>query len=398
MPNYNPSMRILLIPLFILLLLTQIAVPARAQSGFELKDGDRVVLLGAGLVENEQRYGWLEYMLSSAWPERYITFRNLGWSGDTVFGEARTYYTTPPSPFELLLQQVREVNPTVIILAYGQVESEMGIQGLEGFNTGMNILLDSLQKLSSKIILLNPIRTENLLLSENQPEVPTTYQNSIQEISEKRALSFLDIGTFLSSLDKDYWETRVLLNEKGYSKLATYIRNELNVPVAAPHIQADCKKKQVHTSHAVSNVLWEDQNFNLSLSLTLGSTFTPTSKLDSPKLTVSGLKKGNYGLRIDGEIVAIGTHKEWEEGKVLQQGPWIRQAEVLRQSIQKKDEIYFRKYRPQNRTYIVGFRAYEQGRHEEDLKDLGLLVAWLDGQIHHQKQPKTHHVELFSIQ
>lgn len=66
-----------------------LAAPAVA-GAFELKDGDRVVLLGATMIEQEQRYGYWEAALTSRWPDRNVTFRNLGWSGDTVRGEART--------------------------------------------------------------------------------------------------------------------------------------------------------------------------------------------------------------------------------------------------------------------------------------------------------------------
>ena len=69
-------------------------VPARAADPFELKDGDRVVFVGNTLIEREQRYGYWETMLTSHFPDRRVTFRNLGWSGDTVFGDARAGFET----------------------------------------------------------------------------------------------------------------------------------------------------------------------------------------------------------------------------------------------------------------------------------------------------------------
>ncbi|MDZ7690908.1 MAG: hypothetical protein U5K69_07185 [Balneolaceae bacterium] len=82
---------------------------------FELRHGDRVVLLGNSLIQNDLEYGYIEYALTTRWPERDITFRNLGWTGDTVHGEARTYYTTPPEAYELLTQQLEEADPTVVL-------------------------------------------------------------------------------------------------------------------------------------------------------------------------------------------------------------------------------------------------------------------------------------------
>ena len=60
---------------------------AGAADKLELKDGDRVVLLGNTLIEREQRHGYWELALTIAYPDKNITFRNLGWSGDTVWGE-----------------------------------------------------------------------------------------------------------------------------------------------------------------------------------------------------------------------------------------------------------------------------------------------------------------------
>src|SRR5438034_787345 len=70
------------------LMLILIPLPATA-AGFEFKDGDRVVLIGSTLIEREQRYGYWEAALTAANPDKTITFRNFGWSGDTVWGEAR---------------------------------------------------------------------------------------------------------------------------------------------------------------------------------------------------------------------------------------------------------------------------------------------------------------------
>ena len=57
-----------------------------AAAPFELKDGDRVVFLGDTFIEREQYYGWIELMLTTRFPDRNVTFRNLGWSADTPAG------------------------------------------------------------------------------------------------------------------------------------------------------------------------------------------------------------------------------------------------------------------------------------------------------------------------
>ena len=70
---------------------------------FELKDGDRVVLVGDTLVERDQRYGYLETMLTLLNPEKDLTFRNLGWSGDTVAGLSRAGFDPPEAGYKQLV-------------------------------------------------------------------------------------------------------------------------------------------------------------------------------------------------------------------------------------------------------------------------------------------------------
>ncbi len=385
-----------------LFFIIQIGLSASAQQPFELRDGDKVVFLGPGIIENEQRYGWLESFLTSLWPDRYVSFRNLGWTGDTVFGEARTYYTSPPTPFELLISQVKNANPTHVFLAYGSVESEMGEEGLEKFSDGLDSLLDSLEKMSTEVVIMSPISlAKQLIPEERQSKLPLeAYQEKVKAAASERKLIHLDLNPLLESLGPDDIEAGTQLKEQGYALMAMYIRKELGFPIPPSSIQVHWKEKGVQTSQDISSMEWEKDNNLFSLSLKDQNLVIPLpgKKESYPKISVTGLKKGHYGLKINGELVAVGSSQDWEKGILLQQGPMIRQSASLGQTIQKKDEIYFRKYRPQNRTYILGFRAYEQGRHEEDLKDLGLLVTWLDGQINQLKQPQPQHLQFFPIQ
>src|SRR6185312_6387245 len=66
-----------------------------ANPSFELVDGDRVVLIGGTLIERDQSFGYLEARLTRRYPDRSITFRNLGWSGDTVEGISRAGFGPP---------------------------------------------------------------------------------------------------------------------------------------------------------------------------------------------------------------------------------------------------------------------------------------------------------------
>src|SRR5262245_37644692 len=74
-----------------------------AADPFEFEDGDLVLLIGSTLIEREQKYGYWELMLTLKNKDKNVTFRNLGWSGDTVFGEARNGFDESPKGFERLV-------------------------------------------------------------------------------------------------------------------------------------------------------------------------------------------------------------------------------------------------------------------------------------------------------
>lgn len=79
---------------YAILLVTLVPLSVQAADAFALREGDRVVLIGSTLIEREQRYGYWETALTERYPG--VTFRNLGWSGDTVFGTAQC--DSAPSP------------------------------------------------------------------------------------------------------------------------------------------------------------------------------------------------------------------------------------------------------------------------------------------------------------
>lgn len=82
---------------------------------------------------------------------------------------------------------------------------------------------------------------------------------------------------------------------------------------------------------------------------------------------------------------------------VITQGPDFNQVAQLREMIIKKNEQFFFQYRPLNRTYILGFRSYEQGRHAKGLEEQSLIIKWLEGQIALHSLPKSRVYQLSPV-
>ena len=182
------------------LLALPFAAPALADS-VDLSPGDRVVLLGATFVEREVRYGCIETLLSAYFQEPDVSFRNLAWSGDTVFGDARAGFDTAKEGYERLLKHVDDADPTIILVSYGQNESFNGNDGLDEFEAGMNRLLDDLAKNQARIILVSPTLHENLGPPLPDPgehnEDIRRYTKAIGAIAKKRDHYFVDMTALL---------------------------------------------------------------------------------------------------------------------------------------------------------------------------------------------------------
>jgi lysophospholipase L1-like esterase len=131
---------------------------------FEFKDGDRVVLLGSTIIERDQRYGQLETALALALPDKGISVRNLAWSGDTVFGDARSYFGPPSEGLQRLDAHLEMLKPTVVLLCYGTDLAHDGLKRLPDFLSGYRALLDRVREKAPgvRFILMPPVPLETL--------------------------------------------------------------------------------------------------------------------------------------------------------------------------------------------------------------------------------------------
>ncbi len=269
---------------------------------FELKDGDRVVWIGNTLVEREQRYGYWETALLAAFPDRNITFRNLGWSGDTVFGDARAGFDNAAKGFERLVNLTLELKPTVIFVSYGTNESFEGEKGLEKFEKGLNKLLDALKPSGARVVLMTPLPFEGAAKDASRSNTQIQrYRDVIEKISKSQGTALADLyRETLPGLTQDTAALRFTDNGMHFNE-AGYRRGTL------PFLRV------------------------------LG--LEPTTRLDADKL------------------------------------------EPLRQAAIAKNQLFFYRWRPQNETYLFGFRKHEQGKNAKEVVEFDPLIAAAEKQI-----------------
>lgn len=216
-----------------------LAASATYAATFEFKDGDRVALLGDAFIEREQYEGWLELAATTQFPERNVTFRNLGWSADTPAGDSRNGLSLlqaglepPEEGWRQLQNQLATYKPNVIILGYGMAASLVKDLTVEKFAADLNRLLDDAAKSAGNdvrfLILGAPPRFDG---SEEKAKRLAEFDKVLADAAAKRGLPFVS----LADLEKkpSYTQNGIHLTGEGYKALAKHVEKSLGwKPVA----------------------------------------------------------------------------------------------------------------------------------------------------------------------
>lgn len=384
-----------------------LTVVARAAE-FRLRDGDRVVLLGGTLIEREQNYGCWETMLTSQFPNRNITFRNLGWSGDTVWGESRALFGKPEDGYKALVEQLTAAKPTVILLGYGGNEAYAGDAGLPKFIEQARQLFKTLEQTGARIVVLAPLNHEKL--PAPLPD-PSTYNKAVWHYRD--ALHDFAIGRDHFWVDLEPWLREVTTGDKplqltddgvqlsvvGYLITAAGLENEMQLAPPGWKAELDASGK---VRHAVSAELSEVKAGAGMLSFQAVAQRLPFTAITRQPgrcatLRVHDLPDGTYRLLADGKAIAEATSDDWARGVAFDIPAELRQIDQLRSTIIKKNELFFHRWRPQNFTYLFGFRKHEQGQNAKEIPEFDPLVEAQEKRIAELRVPRVHRFELIAV-
>jgi hypothetical protein len=395
--------------------------PVRAADDrdLELRDRDRVVFVGDGFFERELPHSYLETMLTIRWPDRNITFRNLGWNGDTVFGEARGGFGSPADGFRRLVDDVVALKPTVIFVAYGMTESFEGDAGLLKFERGMRTLLDKFAETKARLVLLSPIRHENL-----GPPLPSPanhnlslerYCEAIEKIAAERRALFVNLFDLLGDgtmdLDPPVPRTHngIYLTATGYWYAAGIVERNTGFLSRPWRIEFDAKGTLESKAIEIENVQKQPNRIRFeAVAETLPEPLGPPGPskgetLYNYHLMIHGLPKGDYVVKIDGTPALRFQHACDDPTKKpdpvrcrisVETGPEFEQAEQLRRAIVTKNRLYFHRWRPQNETYLFGFRKHEQGQNAAEVPKFDPLVEEWEATIAKLRVPTMHTYEI----
>jgi hypothetical protein len=104
----------------------------------------------------------------------------------------------------------------------------------------------------------------------------------------------------------------------------------------------------------------------------------PTGK---NRLTNNGIHLNGEGYRFVANAIARGLGDGPTANETNASSISAERMELLREAIIEKNHLYFYRYRPQNETYIYGFRKHEQGRNAAEIPEFDPLIAAYEKQM-----------------
>ncbi len=188
----------------------------------KLEKGDRIALVGNGLLEQAGRHGILEAMLYQGHPDLDLVIRNFAWSGDEVDLQPR------PDNFATVAQHLAREKIDVVFAAFGLNESFGGSEKIGEFKGRLAKYLQELKtsafngKTGPRVVLISPVALEGAL--DSVRENLKSYSAVMEEVAAAEGVAFVDVfKPFVTATTNGQIrlsDTGVHLNEAGYRLFA----------------------------------------------------------------------------------------------------------------------------------------------------------------------------------
>ncbi len=354
----------------------------------QLRDGDRIALIGGTFIERTQYYGYFELAIQIANPDKKLAIRNLGWSGDEATAISRARFGDQKEGYNHLMKSVDLVKPTVIMVGYGTNEAFQGEKGLTQFKSNYTKLLDDLKQRTERIVLVTPPLMEKHPAPLPDPAQYNAnvqrYQQAIQELAYDRGYQVLDLTNLTEGSERVAAERLPQyltsngqhFTDVGYWYLSQRMAKQLGFETTYEHsVKAEGQRSGE----------WE-----------LPYPRSPVGEHpDRVVLQVQGLSTGEHTIGLNDYPKVAATAKQWGKSVQVPAQPLMEKTEQLRQVILRKNQLFFDRFRPQNETYLYLFRKHEQGNNAVEIPQFDPLIEEQDKKIFELKQlvPVTVHID-----
>ena len=425
---------------------TFLAIFGLAASGmaaeFFIRDGDRVAFLGDSITEGGKYTTYLQAYVLTRHPHWRITFRNVGWRGDTAWLRNR-YHTDETALFRAdpvtqqkmvndavingLGHDVLPLNPTVVTVAMGMNDSYAARieEAYPPFIRAETKIVEMLKEKGVRVALLTPQAMEG---GGPPPDLDggnkalKIFSDGIKEVAAATGVPFVDQyipylaicvsahaanpGQFLYANGGD----RIHPSALGQTIQAWIILKALGASALVSRVEINSATKTVVAAEAcriekltVADGVIRFERSDDVLPMPIPPEAMPALKLapildnlNRYELQVTGLAPGSYELSIDGEAVTKLTAAELAKGWNLaaSTGPITRQGQELLQQIKEKDELFYSRWRKVQLFEVPEWAQKPADARTAELARLDQKIAEAEAQIDKLRHPHPHHFDL----
>lgn len=405
---------------------------AAAPQQFFFRDGDRAVILGDSITEQKMYSTLIESYVLSRFPTWNITFRNIGWSGDTMGlrtrGDLQSGFARDLAP----------LRPTAVTIDFGMNDARSGDAGYEPFLANARILTSKLKESGARVALVSPSPEEryeaNVPAGSSYNTMLLKYSDGLRQVAKESDVLYVDqIRPMIETIEagrraKVLGETGdprlipdgVHPNWAGHMVMAMHILKGLNAPTLVSSVEIDAENATHYkpraqnatvTPHPVAvrgvagsvttaplmftrldNALPWPLHPDTALALKIPG-FSPLQDLSRYELKIANLFAAKYEISIDGKAIGTWTKQELAAGINLSNapGPITDQAQKLLQKILEKNDRFFHRWRGvQLQPAALPQTPEAEAARTAELAKQDAQLATLEAEINQLRKPVAH--------
>jgi lysophospholipase L1-like esterase len=419
-----------------------LASSSRVVADFAIHDGDRVVFLGDSITEQRLYTTYIEAYALARHPTWNLSFRNVGWGGDTAWLRQR-FHPDEKSLFAAeggdldkmvddsvgrgLGRDVLPLKPTFVTVKFGMNDhsyQKFRPDIFRAYVRSQTEIAKDLKAAGARVAFLTPQPIE-----EHKPDPDKDVRNlslrqfsdGLKEVAANNGALFVDqfdpyMKLMMAARAKDPGAfigggDAVHPGPAGHTLMAWAILKGLGAtaPVSSAAIQISSKTVTA-VGCKVENLAFVDggvtfDRLDETLPLPVDERAEPALKLapvlddlSQYTLRVSGLAAGNYSITIDGESALKASSEELATGVNLSnaKGPITRQTRELLALVFHKNNLYFDRWRV---VQLYSFPGWANGADVEahrtaELRRIDGEITGDEAKIEEARKPKMHRFQL----
>ena len=410
---------------------------------FLIHDGDRVVFLGDSITEQRLYTTYIEAYTLTRHPDWKLSFRNVGWGGDTSWlrqrfhpDEKQLFAANAESQQKMvedsvgrgLGRDVLPLKPTFVTVKFG-----MNDHSYQPFREDIFRAYVRSQAQIAKVLEANGARVAFLTpqpIEDKRPDPDKDARNEslrkfadgLKEVSAKEGATFVDqfdpyMAIMLHERAANPMTTigggdAVHPGPIGHTIMAWAILKGLGASAEVSRVEIDAAAQKAVTADGchvdnlkVANQMVGFDRLDYALPMPIDPKAEPALKLapilddlDRYELKITGLPAGTYEVSVDGETVGKVSGEDLTKGWNLADavGPITKQARQVLELVFHKNNLYFNRWR---NVQLYNLPEWAQGpeveaRRSTELARLDQQIADDEARIDATRKPQSHHFEV----